>query len=478
MKNNFLKLNFFFLLLITQNVLAISIDWTGGYRVEYVSVNGPTLADSQSKNYALNFLYLQPKIIGSDGINIISRFDIMPSQTAAYKNSQVGALIGGGLNDNNHGTGSNASSQNQNSTSLQVSQLYLNVTHEYGSLLVGRAPIEFGLGMTYNAGRGEFDHWIDTKEVLAYRFIVDNIAFTPMVARVKQDDFGGGIGNDQIYILEYNNKEIGARAGVFHQTRTLGSTKNDYLGSEVGSGTVVTDNSLGVKIQTVNIFLERKWTEFEFKLEASFVTGDTGVQNAAGEIKMNSYAVVAEALKPSLDSKWEWSAQLGAVSGDNPETENTYEGYQLDRNYNVGLLMFNHRLGQRDILKTAALHSNDSRNGNNLSLQNSVDDEAVSNVFFLAPSMKYKWDDKIDLKSKFIYGQLLNSKMKDGNNIIDTSKDLGLELNLELIYKPRERVTWSTGVGVLFPGSAWSAGNLNLDTKTTYGLETKASITF
>ena len=465
---------------VTNEAMAISIDWTGGYRVEYVSVTNPSLADSQSKNYALNFLYLKPTIIGSDGIHIVSRFDVMSNGTPAYKNSQVGSLIGTGLNEGSSGNGSTASSQNQNASNLLISQLYLNVNHEYGSFLVGRTPIDFGLGITHNAGRNPFDHWMDTKELIAYRFTVDNISFSPMIARVKQNDFGGGIANDQIFLFEYNNKDIGAKAGVFHQTRSLSSGNNDLLGTEVGSGTVTTTgaNALGAKVQTVNIYLERLWPSFEFKLEASFLTGDSGVLRTEGEVKYNAWAVVSEMKMPASDSKWEWSGQLGAVSGDNSETSTVYEGYQLDRNYNVGMLMFNHRLGQFDILKTKAIHANDTLGGNNLSVGNSVDDEAVSNVFFLAPALNYKWDEKVDLKTKFVYAQLLNSKFSNGTSTFDSSSDLGYELNFELNYKPRERVTWSTGLGLLLPGSAWSGGDSNFDKKISYGLETKAAITF
>lgn len=459
-------------LLLSQTAAAISIDWTGGYRVEYTSVSRPSLADrTQSKDYALNFLYLQPRIIGSDGINIVSRFDIMSSQIPAYSNSQVGSLIGSGLDDGTGATGTNATSQNQNGSSIRVSQLYLNVNHEYGSLLVGRTPIEFGLGITHNAGKGAFDHWMDTKEVLSYRFVIDNLSFAPMVARVSQDDFGGGVMNDQIYILDYNNKDAGARAGLFHQTRSAGPASNDYSTSELPNGSAKVS---GLKTQTVNIFLERKWSAFEIKLEASFLTGDTGVQTASGEaIKIDSYAVVTEGLFPAGESSWEWSGKAGIVSGDNPDTQGTYEGYILDRNYDVGILLFNHRLGSADIIGSSPLHATDNATANKLSLQNSVDDEAVTNAMFLAPSVKYAYDDKIDLKGTLIYAQLMNTK-----KFVDMKKDLGLELDMELVYKPRERVTWSTGLGVLMPGAAWEGGTSNFDSKTNFGLTTKAAITF
>ncbi len=169
------------LILISQSALAISIDWSGGYRIEYNNIENPTLDANakQPKTYGLQYLYLTPKIVASDGINIVGRFDIMGSQTPGYKNSQLGSVFGGGV-----GTDPRINSQNQEATGVTVSQLYLNVNQEYGSLIAGRAPIDFGLGITHNAGMGEFDHWYDTRDSVGYKFVVDNISFMPMMSKV------------------------------------------------------------------------------------------------------------------------------------------------------------------------------------------------------------------------------------------------------------------------------------------------------
>ena len=462
------------IVLSSINAFAISLDWSGGYRIEYTSLPNTTLGEpTGSKDYGLNYLYLQPKIIGSDGINIISRFDIFGSDLPAYKNSQLGSFWGSGLNrKGTTGNGSNVASQNADSMGVRTSQLYLNVNQEYGSLVAGRAPVEFGMGITHNAGRGEFDHWIDTRDMVGYRIIVDNVSFMPILAKTYQEDFGlASTVSDQIFVMEYDNKDIGAKAGVFHQTRRSSDTSNDaHLVGFPGSNGILLG---GFNSQTVNVFLERKWTSFEFCLEGSFLTGDSGIQHTNGEeIKLNAYAIAAEMLFPANETKWEYGMKFGVVSGDDPKTS-TYEGYQLDRNYDVALLLFNHRLGKVDILGNGPLHANDGVSG--LSISNSADDEAIGNTIYAAPSFKYSWNEKFDWKNTLIYGQV----MTNANNLVDFKKDLGLELDTELIYRPRERVTWSTGIGFLFPGSGWKAGSANgFENKFSYGLSTKAAITF
>lgn len=449
-----------------QSASALSIDWTGGYRIEYVDIDAPTLSNpGGKKNYATNYLYLNPKIIASDGINIVGRFDIMGSDVPAYRNSQHGLFLGGGVGG---ATGQNATTQNSDSTNLRVSQLYLNVQHEYGELVAGRTPIQFGMGITHNAGLGEFDHWMDTRDLILYRFKVDNLYLMPIFAKIKQTSFEiGRTISENSYVLEYDNKDIGAKTGVFYQTRTSSDQANDAAASGI-PGAVATTG--GISLKTVNIFLERKWSAFEIRLEGSFLTGTTGLVTAANEeITTDSYAVVSELLFPAVeDAKWEFGAKLGAVSGDDPTTAK-YEGYQLDRNYDVAMLLFNHRMGAADFLTTGI-----TRSGSGTTVANSADEESIGNAMFIAPSVKYIWDEKFDIKSSLVYAQL----MTNPGNFVDFKKDLGIEVDLELVYKPRDRVTWSTGFGYLSPGNAWKAGTTNLDNKANWGFSTKAAITF
>ncbi len=463
------------LIMTAEKVLATSIDWSGGYRIEYNEVDRPTLGSDEKKSrkaYGLNYLYLNPKIVASDGINIVGRFDIFSNEISSYKNSQLGSLIGGGLHRGGaSANGVNVDSQTQDASIMRVSQLYLTVNQENAVFIAGRAPIDFGLGITHNAGLNPFDHWYDTRDMVAYRFIIDNISFMPLLAKVSQEDFGQGQTTvDQSLVFQYDNKDNGAKAGLFYQIRSSSFGSNDsapYIPAIPGAASV----SSSWSTKTVNLFFGRSWEAFQFKLEASFLTGDTGIVSTANEsIKFNAYAIAAEMLMPATEqSKWEFGAKFGTASGDNPTTTGTIEGYQMDKNYDVAMLMFNHRMGQADFLTTNILHRDPT-----LSVGNSADDEAIGNTIYIAPSAKYQWNDKLDLKTTLIYAQLATKPTIS----LDTSKDLGTELDIELIYKPRERVIWSNEFGLLLPGAAWKDGASGFDNKTNYGFTTKAAITF
>ena len=457
------------LTLAVQSAEAVSIDWSGTYRIEFNDINNTSLssASPNPKSYGLQALMLDSKIVASDGFNIMARFNVLNSQTPGYENSQLGMLLGGeGL-----GSDPRTTSQNQESANLTISRLYLNASTEYGTLIAGRAPFEFGIGMTHNAGNGPFDHWYDNRDGIAYKFYIDNISFMPMLSRISQKDYGRGVTiADETFVFEYKNVDNGAEAGVVQQTRKSSFESNDALTATSPVVIPGATTSGGWSTKTVNLYLGRKWSNFQFKLESSFVTGETGLIVAGSSLNVNSYAVAAELLFPATDeSKWEYSAKLGVASGDNPNTTNVYEGFQFDPNYDVAMLLFNHRLGQADFLTTGITHTNAG-----LTTGNSADDERIGNAIYIAPSIKYAWNDKFDVRSSIIYAQLSTNPTLS----VDTSKDLGTELDIELIYKPRENVIWSNQLGVLFPGAAWKDGATNYERSTNIGLATKAAITF
>jgi hypothetical protein len=455
-------------------VFAMTLDWSGGYRFEWTQVDRPSLGDpSERKAYGLNYMYLSPKVTASDGIDIVSRFDILNSTDAAYQNSQVGNIWGAGLPTSPATDGSrrNTTSKTQNAMGVMVSQLYMHMNQEYGSLLVGRAPIEFGVGMTYSAGTGAFDHWYDTRDLVAYKFIIGNFHVTPMIGRVYDADYWQGNSiQDQILEFGYDAPDSGSTLAVLVEKRSAPLGVNDTDPTRIlaapTTGTVISDYST----QRTNFLLGKQWSRFGFKIEGSFLTGDTGIQTSTGEfVKINAYGIATEWYFPNPESKFEWNIRAGMATGDDPTTAD-YEGFQFDRNYDVAFLLFNHRMGQRDFLTTGMIKDNTSGRG----VSNSVDDEAIGNAMYISPKVKYAWNDKWDVSNSFTYGQA----WVNPTNASDFNKQLGWEYDLEALYKPRQKVQWLNRFGYFQPGDAFQNGRDKLGNSGTYGFESKIAITF
>ncbi|MFN7453816.1 MAG: hypothetical protein ACK5RO_04060 [Pseudobdellovibrionaceae bacterium] len=459
---------------------AMSVEWTGNYRFEYTQLSSTTLGSPQKgKSYFLNSLQLSPKIIAADGMNVVAKFDVLTN--SAYPDSQAGAVLGGGPTKGGTGGSSTAddaavSSGHQGSTELRVSQLYRNVNPEYGAIVVGRAPIEFGLGITHNAGNGMFDHWSDTMDMVGYKFLIGNLSLMPIIGKpYNPSPNAGGEVTDVIWNIEYNNPETESIFGIFHQSRSAGLASNDANPLTYGAGATKIG---GWKTQSVNFLLGRGWDSFKFKLEAGFNSGDTGIQVSGQEVKLNGYGIVTEMNFPRPESKSQWSLKAGLVSGDDPDTTN-FEGYALDRNYDIAFLLFNHSMGQYDVFRSqfqrpsrqcgTAPCSPYDRN-------EAIDDDAVSNVVFVSPTWDYKMSDRWSWRNSLTWAQLQADPIAGGTV---KGKDVGFEWDTAFVYNPHERLTWVNQFGFLFQGSAWAGTEAqNFDKKFNYGFVSKAAISF
>jgi hypothetical protein len=456
-------------------VPAMSIDWTGVYRFELVQIDKPSLAANNPlrKSYGLNYLGLGSKIIASDGVEIGMKFDVLANQDTAYTNSQLGQLWGG--NPTVAGpapTNSSTLSQSKSPTGMNVRELYLNVNQEYGSLLVGRAPYEFGLGMTWSAGQGAFDHWTTNSDLIAYKFIVGNLSFMPMIARVSSLDSSlGNTVQDERFQFSYDNEESGSTLAAVISRRKSSQGSNDIIAGTTGTlGTTAVSKSDGYSIQTSAFHLARTWTSFEFRMEAAFTSGTYGVKTVATseDVKNNSYGIALEMDFPRPEASWDVGIKAGIASGDNPTTTDI-EGFAFHKNYDVAFLLFNHRLGQKDFLGTSYLRETATHNASN-----SFDDEMISNAMYFAPRVRYTWNEKIDIFNTVTYAQLVTNPTSS----LDFKKDLGLEWDIEAVYKPRSNIRWINQIGFLFPGGAFKDGATGLENGFNFGFTTRAAITF
>lgn len=452
--------------MITSMAHAIGIDWSGGYRIEFTDIARPTLSDPAGhKYYGLNYLYLTPHILAADGVEITTRFNFLSNQASAYQNSQLGSLVG------TQGTmvqgQSQPFTQNQGKIAVDISQLYLTVNQEFGALVVGRAPFEFGLGMTYSAGNDPFDHWYDTSDTFAYKFIIGDWSFMPVFSRLHTGNFAIGQSiTDQSWVLKYENNDSGSQLAVIQNNRR--GTSDALSASQLPTIPNIGSSLESIRLQTTNFYFSRIWSNLELKFEAGFQSGQSGYKTAAGKtIDLAGYGLASELYMPNKDKKWDFNFRFGIATGDDATTDD-YESFIFDRNYDVAMLLFNHRLGKADFLGSNAVKST------TLTTSNSADDEAISNAFYFSPTTRYAYSDRLEIRNTFTFAQLMNNSTgTDGQ-----SKDLGFEWDLSVVYKPTENVQWINQVGVLMPGKAFTDGISGYDNQSTSGFASRAAISF
>lgn len=467
----FLVVGAFFL--VSLSAPAMNIDWSGLYRFEWFELDKPSLSNPKGrKAYGLNYLSLKSKVIASDGVNIVSRFDVLTPEDSTYYNSQLGQMWGTSSPMNTRSVNENSAyAQSMGNGLLRTSELYLNIDREYNGIVIGRAPFEFGLGMDYNAGHGDFDHWSTTRDLVAYKIISGNISIMPMISRLYQKSPAqGNTITEEVLRIDYNNAD--SKSILAGQMVRRKGVKEAILGSTGGSFPSfphATQAGGGMSIQDVNVYFERGWEDLSFKLEVGFLSGDTGLMTAANEsILLSGYGVAMELQMPHLSTDMYLNIKTGLASGDDRSTKD-FEGYAFNKNYDVAMLLFNHRLGKDDLFGTNYL-----KETANHDVDNSMDDEMISNAFYLSPSLGYKWNENLDLVNTVTYAQVLINS----TNVSDIKKELGLEWDIELVYKPTKNIKWINQLGLLSPGAAFEASNTEFERGLTYGFGSRAAISF
>jgi hypothetical protein len=460
---------------------ASDMSWAGTYRFEGLLLDNPQLdASGTNKNYMLHHLVLQPKMVAADGVTIYSRFDIFNNQNLGADN-QLGQFFGNGPNQSTPAATSgttNVFSQSQQSEMLLVTQLYLQWAQEFGSLVVGRAPLQFGLGLTHNAGNGPFDHYFDTRDMVGYKVTTGNLYIMPILAKMNEGDLGDEDDvNDYILQVQYENPETDLALGVMAEWRNA-----TFAGNDVGSSTAATpitdaaspfnggQKTSGYKHRLINIFTTQKFGNFKFGIEAGLLSGDTGVQTAGGSmIRMNSYGIASELTYAKENARWDAGVRLGYASGDDQGTTDSFEGFAFDRNYDVAFMMFNHPMGSGDALRSGLWTGRATGKATNL-----PDNEVLSNAMYVSPRFTKHIGEKSSWGAAFTWAQA----GEQATTASTSGTDLGYELDLNYSHRPYERMLWSTDVGLLMPGDAWIAGAAGAEAKFGYGIVTKAAISF
>jgi hypothetical protein len=439
---------------------ASDISWSGRYNFETTQILGAPMNGETRRTFFQHHLILNPKIVAVDGVNIYGRFDLLNNDHSDLLGYKGGSYFSGGT----------TSSETQDPEDLEVNLLYMTWITENGTLLAGRIPMHFGLGTYLNAGTGPFDHFLDNTDGVGYKMAMGNISFFPVFGAVKEGVLDK---EDEIYQyyfnLQYENPDTDLEMGVSYDARTATIGGNDSVGGEYdpsSAGTITGD----FHHDLVAVFARKKFDFGTLGFEADILTGETGIENAdEDQIKLSGLGMVLEFDSAGSEpSTWDWGIKTGYFSGDDPETEDVNEGFSADRNYDVGVLMFNHVLGKDDVLGGSNRYIND-KTGLVASDRTKLPDvEAITNAAFIAPNIRYYFNDKWTFKGNFVWGQLV----QDSND----SVALGSEIDLSLYYSPNKSFTFGADSAFFFPGAAFKSGDK--EPETAYGIMTRAAVNF
>lgn len=463
------------------------LTWEGRYRTNLNYLTNPDLGSGGDKDYILHHLILTPKIVLADGFELISTVDIFNDGGHAVPGSQAGQAFGASNSSENSVFGADGSvaltdSQLGSVRDANIREFYLIYKHAGGRFKIGRSALHFGLGINLNSGEGQFDHYFDTRDLASYEVYMGGIKIQPYISRIT-DGFNANsedAANELGVLVNFDKLESNLRMGLMAISRHVQGSLNN-TDRDLASGGAAAYQRYGAFIERSN----SKDSDMRYALELGMNSGKLGVNSSGEEIGFNSYGLAFEmdyftpvqGLKVGLKS--------GYASGADGSRDDDFSSFAFDRNYNVGMILFNHPLGNRDLdlLSTTAYGRQGGNAGAGFQTNRTIDSETVSNTIYVAPYVSYDFNPKWNLTTSLLWAQLDSTSVNSPffslpNPGLEVSRDLGMELDVSLSFKPFENLTWETQIGAFMPGKAFEGGSQNYDTKSVFGGISRLSLSF
>lgn len=458
--------------LLTPQVFGYDFYWEGNYSAQANYFNGVDLGNSSDgdKSYINHHLFLRPEIILYSGLSVKAGIDVINSGTDTLASGQrIGQILGGGLSGNGLTLDQDSVFRDriiERNRSININEAYFEYAHTNGTLRLGRFPLHFGLGAFYNKGHNLFDHWFTNRDGVSYNFKFGNLHFRPMFSFIS-DSLDTNNGRIFEYGLEFHFKveDTGLDLGAMILQRSIsgGANVNTRLGAASGSATPL----------FFNLFYKRDQKRYFYGFEGMFQSGDVGEDASGNEVSLKGFGLAAEA--EYRFKKWDFGIKTGYASGDDPSAS-SYSAVAFNRNYDLGLILFNHPLGTGtyDPTQTNPRGRLSGRSATDFVASETADTDSISNTIYLAPSATINFNDTWNLNTTLVFAWLEETNILASS---EASKYLGTEVDLTLTYKPTENIICSGTLGMILPGEAFN-GDGTLSSDSMFGSTFSIGISF
>jgi hypothetical protein len=465
---------------------ALDLDWSGQFRAEahwiknyQLDSSGGNLTPDSARDgmggyyipgggskdaqFQTLFLRLRPKLIVNDNVYIKSEW-------------WVGDPIYGAFGDAApYGQDQKYWYSNQSRGSLITAQRFWGeFVTDIGTVVVGRAPLNYGLGVVWNGGDGLWDRYQSTGDQI--RLVAKFGAFTLSPAAIKYSAgnswagacnftgpgacapllFGGGV-SDYSLLFKYENPDEEFEGGLNFIKRIIGSSQDPTSGYTTFNGQkgVVTSN-----INTWDIYAKKTLGKFSIAGEVPIVSGELS------GAKYNATAVALEAgFRPS--DAWDFNLRAGRAPGQPNSATTTpdkFEAFYFNPAYKPALILFNYQLAN-----FVGPHTLNDPTATRADLRSPYDNP-ITNAQYLSLSGGYKLD-RWRFGAKYTFANAMEA-CAEGSNCFNTwsrsfvnskqsqEKSLGWEMDYGASLQWDENFLFGVDVGWWFPGAFYKYSNV------------------
>lgn len=473
-------------LLGSSSALALDLDWSGQFRTEshwiynYTLQRGasPKAPSSNLTGYKVPsggennaffqtlFMRVNPVVVVNDNVYIKSEW-------------WVGDPIFGFFGD---AAGKTADQRTyfgsySNGSTIRAQRFWGEFLTDFGTVQVGRAPINWGLGLFWNSGDSVYSRYHSTGDVIRMISKFGSFTFTPGVHKYSIGNnvggscinpsgttvpcstatVGGGGLTDYTVSFKYDNLDEDLEMGLLYVKRIA-------AGSQDASAGILGMNGMtaGSNFNHWDIYGRKKLNQFTFAGEIPITTGDVS------GVEYRTWAVALES-KWDINRSWMVNGKVGHAPGQ-PDSETAvpgvFKGYSFNPNYKVGLIMFNYQF--RNFAGPNTLH-NPSTTANNLQ---SPFDNPITNANYLNLGGAFKtskWTfrgnfvmakaDEAAGGSNFFYNTWTRSYQLKQANTGPQNSFLGWEMDYGTTFDWDENFQFNFDLGWWFPGGYYKFTN-------------------
>lgn len=209
-------------LISSQVVVAASMNFSGSFRTEATSYTnlGQTSA-KESKQFLMGRALLDPNLLIDDHFSIRSQWSLLtspaftPKATQPLGNGQGGFIFG-----------------DVQSASLSLNRAWLEWTSDFGVVRLGRVPISWGYGLTWDAGNQIWDDYQTTDDRLEYRLHLGNVIGALAYTKARKFSVLENTNDQEFYTayLQYDNPELDVEGGIYFEKQTRSTPTIDATG--------------------------------------------------------------------------------------------------------------------------------------------------------------------------------------------------------------------------------------------------------
>jgi hypothetical protein len=450
-------------LLTTTPVQALDFDWHGQFRAEtnwlfgYSHGNLATGANNTGYNIPSNgespatyqnlFLRLDPRVIVNDNVSLHSDLWFGTPDRGIFGGDQL--------------TTTYYNTTRTGSATVTANEMYADVATDFGTITVGRAPLNWGLGLIWNNTHEGFDRFPSTGDTIRMTTKFGAFRFMPGVVKYRNgSNYGGSTGtiagstidgssgvSDYTLGLMYANDDEQIDLGILFLRRIAANNA-----SVVNPFSIDTVGNSGYAYNVWDFYVKKKAGMFTFAAEVPLVSG-----SVAGK----DYSTVAGAAKVNAQVNDHWSVKFNVGSADGQANAsaaspaNKLSAFFFHPDYRPGLVMFNYQL--RNLSNgSASPYYNPVTNARFLTLGLDFNSgkwsHGVQGLYALA-------DKTADGVAGTTYYNSWDGIYRTQNGSTAQEKNLGFEFDYSLGYDWDESFRLGIDLGLFFPGKFYEFSN-------------------